>query len=78
MPGAQSSPTGKVLNAQILSRIRGDPTLHFLQRRPANGSRFAFTTELHLSSRSFEEHNQLRCYSHGYLSPQILFHKRQR
>src|SRR5258707_109873 len=65
------------LGAEILSRIRRDPTLHFLQCRPANGSGLPFAAELHLATRPFEEHDELRCHFHGTLSTEILFHQCQ-
>src|SRR5260370_17720537 len=77
MEGTQYSPTCKIGNAEILSRIRRDPTLHFLQCRPANGSGLPFAAELHLATRPFQEHDELRCHFHGNLSTEILFHQCQ-
>jgi hypothetical protein len=60
----------------IQRKVSGDPALHFLQGRPADGHRLAAATELHLSARPFEVHDEPTGDLHRNITTQILFDER--
>src|ERR1700739_858722 len=77
MTGTEPSSSCQVSNAEIFARVCHDPTLGFLQCRPADRNSLTFTAELHLSARPFKEHNELGRHLHGNLSTKILLNDRK-